>query len=65
VHDNKAKLPDEIQGYSHDIGCGNEVNAKTTANWDSNRGDKEDELNKYKICSGDNLLLPTGGVADV
>jgi len=49
---------------SHDMGPRNEVNAKTV-NWNSDGGDKEDELNKYRISSGDNLFLPTRGVADV
>jgi len=64
VPDSEAKLQGAIRGYSHDIGPGNEVNAKTV-NWNSNGGDKEDELNKYKISSGDHLFLPTRGVADV
>ena len=64
MQDSEAKLPGALRGYSHDMGPRNEVNAKTV-NWNSDGGDKEDELNKYRISSGDNLFLPTRGVADV
>jgi len=77
VQDYKAKLPDAIRGYSYHIGPGNEFNMairenevimaiiKVVAAFKSRRRDEEHTHKKYKISNRDELLQPTGGVADV